>query len=142
MLTADKKLFFTTLHAIIEKSHDLQLLRVVLHIIGHWIKNGQRSTSREQSFSFDGQADASQQDSLLVHMAADDDESSTARTSQEDMMIMDETPDRQGESFGSALTAKEKCNFLLRMIRFDKLADVQLQSAFLELVWQARLSFW
>lgn len=133
MLAADKKTFFGVLHALIEKSQDVQLLRAIMRIVVHWIKSDGQPAERGNIEKDINPTDSSHQDMLLAHMILNDDDDEL-RPSREDLMLLNETSGLQQIAPGPALTSKEKCNFLLRMIRFEKFPDIQLQSSFLDLV--------
>jgi hypothetical protein len=145
----DKKGFFGTLYALIEKSQDVQLLRAITRMVAHWIKSGpahEATAGKERDMAI-----------MIPPLDDDSDDHHDIRPTHEggeDLMLLEDEPSgpRQAAAAVTAtatatatattptLTLKEKCNFLLRMTRFDKIADAPLQAAFLDLVLQVRSS--
>jgi hypothetical protein len=130
----DKKAFFGTLYALIEKSHDVQLLRAITRMVAHWIRSGASHETLEEK----------DRDSSTLAQVIDDVsmqiESEDLRAAHDDLMLLTESAAPHHHAAVQTLTSKEKCNFLLRMIRFDKIADAPLQAAFLDLVLQVSLT--
>jgi len=135
---ADKKAFFASMYALIEKSTDIQLLRVVVRIIAHWIKNS-TATEKEKE-NEDHEENSSLEDSLLSQMDEADANVDSKAINEDLMSISDSIPSQRPASV-QVLSSKEKINFLLRMNRFDKMADASVQGAFLDLVFQVRFFY-
>jgi hypothetical protein len=149
----DKKGFFGTLYALIEKSQDVQLLRAITRMVAHWIKSGpaHEATAGKERDAADMSRLALADMAIMPFDDDSDDHHHDVRpTHEEDLMLLEDEPSGPHRAAAAVtatatattptLTLKEKCNFLLRMTRFDKIADAPLQAAFLDLVLQVRSS--